>query len=292
MRQLFWATAVIAAACAGTTAPPDTGTAAGAAGGGAAAVPTDDAMAPPDSRAPPIPIDQAADRIGAAMCDGLAACCASKGFAFSRTMCEAAVHGGATDGLCPSGTTYDPQAAGDCVAMERIAYAACTQPASEAAALCERVCVGSTPIGEGCHTTRECQGGQAGTAECSRTEGMDGVCAPLVRGQAGDACSRKGAGQPSGVTRCYASDDLYCASDGTCQRLLPAGATCASDSACQAGTYCAMDGTCTARKSAGTPCTSAGECAGVCDYGTMKCADARAAVSLDVSAAACANPRL
>jgi hypothetical protein len=277
---------------------------------GAPTIPVEDAMSA-DGHAPPLPIDEAPDRAGIAMCEGLAACCASRNFAFSPTACAAAVRGGVTaDSLCPSGTTYDPQAAGDCIAMARAAYAACSHPVGAAAAVCARICVGSTPVGGACHSTKECEGGQTGTVQCSRAEGTTGVCSQIARGQAGDACdttcsprsssqevecvpvSRSALDAPSDGARCYTSDNLYCASDATCQPALPAGTACNRDSVCQTGAYCAMDGTCTAQKPAGAPCNRTDECAGVCDYGTGRCADVREDASLDVSAAACANPKL
>jgi hypothetical protein len=279
MRLFSWASAVLVAACTGTAAAPDPGRETDA---GAPTIPADDAM-PTDSHAPPVPIDEAPDRAGIAMCEGLAACCASRNFAFSPTACAAAVRGGVTaDSLCPSGTTYDPQAAGDCIAMARAAYAACSQPVGAAAAVCARICVGSTPVGGTCRSTKECEGGQTGTVQCFRAEGPTGVCSQIARGQAGDACdttcsarsssqevecvpvSRKALDAPSGGARCYTSDNLYCA----------------------------MDGTCTAQKPAGAPCNGTDECVGVCDYGTGRCADAHEDASLDVSAAACANPKL
>jgi len=259
-----------------------------------------------------VPQSDLANRFASAVCNGYRGCCASTGFAFNQTACDAAARASVGSNPCPNGT-YDPAAAGECFQAIETAYTSCsrTLPAgSPAVAACDRICTGSLPLGAACSSADECAPSAGGTVTCasSSATSLQRVCSSMPRGKAGDPCGLTCAGSGSGqvcasvvtdptqpaVPRssgiCYQDDGLYCsaAATPTCQPVAPVGGPCEGFfGSCVAGAYCAA-GTCAVKKADGAACTAANECLGICDSVTKLCrAVAVTSTTLNVTADIC-----
>lgn len=204
-----------------------------------------------------------------AMCDNLAGCCQSEGYAFDPAKCEAAVTGfmGLFTGLVNKGTVkYDANAAGTCMA-EVPSYAKGCLKQSLGSAACEAVFTGTVPQGGACTQSTECIAPPGGGADCDQ-----GKCVPETRGVAGDPCKWTctesgslttcgGFGADQGA-ECFTNDGLYCNTQSQkCETRVAIGAQgCdGSGESCVDGAYC--EGTaCVAQKALGASCTNDGEC--------------------------------
>jgi hypothetical protein len=286
MRRLLWAPFAFALACSSTDA-----TKSGADAGGTTPVHAD-----------PIPLDQFADRLAVATCTGVGACCAANSFAFNQPACEALVKSQSSGNVCPDGTAYDPQQAGDCIAALRPAYAACLHLGG---AECDFPCVGIRPLGAACMQTSECGQVAGSTVVCwfDGTSGLiTGVCSVLLRGTPGDACSqtcsaKSGNGTmeqcnrslglpgpgaqpatlPATPTDCYTIDGLFCGSDLKCRPRGAPGASCALWTDCEDGAYCdTASSKCVAKPVAGSPCGPKSLCADDAYCSATGCAAKRA----------------
>jgi hypothetical protein len=249
----------------------------------------------------PVPETQFVDRTVSSYCEGLRACCQSRGMAFSAAGCDAGLRQGLAENgsICEPGTTYDAAAVGACLQQAESYIASCGSAGSSMPTVCNRMCVGSQPLGAACNSSQQCAQPASGEVICSYTSSGQGICTPWVHGQLGQGCqgscrqtlcsmSSVPAGADGGVantTTCYAEDGLYCASNWTCQNLVAVGGPCSSSEDCVEGTYCPA-GVCTAQKAAGAACTSYDECLGSCDGTT--CAG-NATSGFDVTAALCAG---
>jgi hypothetical protein len=241
------------------------------------------------TQAAPVPESQLMDRMVAAYCEGLGVCCQSRGLAFSATGCDAGLReaNAGSASICEPGTTYDAQAAGTCLEQAQSYIASCGSAGTPPPAVCNRMCVGTLPVGAACQSTEQCAQPASGQVDCSFTTSAQGTCTPAVRGQLGESCrascSLSGdctyrtpvpiggdAGVP-GNALCYAEDGLYCASDSICQRLGGVGGACEGLDTCMSGAYCGTAGVCEAKKAAGAACTTYDECLGGCDSATGRC---------------------
>lgn len=256
-RGLLLASLASLAACAGETS-----------GGGHAA---------------PVPLSQANDSTVNAVCGGFSSCCASKGFAFNASACDANERSYVgSEGFCPAPAVYDAQAAGDCFAELQASYASCSGSLSANSA-CDRVCVGTLPAGSSCTHVTDCAKPASGSVFCaaSGTSGTSLVCIVQPRGKAGDGCistctaSADGYGlacdppsvssggpQPTGMAGCYSNDGLYCSNvDYTCHPVVAVGSACVTDRGCQTDAYCdPVTSLCKARVATGAACSQNVEC--------------------------------
>jgi hypothetical protein len=181
--------------------------------------------------------------------------------------------------LCPTGYTFDLQAAQDCYTQLQANYASCgkTSPFADA---CNRMCQGSSANGEACANGHDCIQPAVGVAMCNKTaSSSNGICYSEERVALGDTCNETcsdsnneqmrsctytlATGTSAGTvgTRCFTNDGVYCAKDNTCQALLPLGAACANSRACQSGTHCGMTSSiCEANVGVGAACSHSNEC--------------------------------
>ncbi len=233
-----------------------------------------------------IPESEFVDRMVAVYCEGLGACCQNQGLAFDAALCDAGAPQlfGPRGSFCEPGSTYDIQAAGACFEESKSYVSSCGTLGVRWPAACNRICVGTLPVGAACREHEQCAPTSSGPALCDLSVSMDdGVCAPVVRGRLGDTCAASCEGSecfwhsrlvPGGETVpgndvCYAEDGLYCG-NWTCEALEEVGATCGVDT-CVRSAYCTMAGVCEAKQPAGASCTRPDECLGACDRATGLC---------------------
>jgi hypothetical protein len=253
------------------------------------------------SQGGPVPQDQLGDRVTVALCAGLKECCQSRVWAFNAAHCDAAARQSATlfvghSGTCPPKTTYDAEAAGECVQQMQSILASCGDLGTFPPAICDLLCKGTQPIGGACSLDKECVQPATGQIACDLSTGR-GICTLVPRGKLGDACAFTCGSQSCGLptTRspepdCYRDDGLYCcARDWTCHQLAPLGGDCSKLGWCDTGAYCNTAGVCEAKKPAGAPCTgnSSDECrGGYCDSTYNACVQSG---GLNVTAQVCAG---
>lgn len=197
-----------------------------------------------------------------ALCDDLARCCADNAIGFDLNACLAVAIGRAQSSYVnpgkSAGLTYDPAAAGECVARTRKATQACawtTEDARIGNYSCSKVYVGTKKPGEACEEQNDCASSPEGIVTCTpwsiptgdggRVEGQQ--CTLLRRAASrGDSCDYSGPDHPSALADCFTpeGDALLCdATTKTCQPPAPIGATCSY------GSYCTDDAYCTATSS-------------------------------------------
>lgn len=246
-----------------------------------------------DSAAAPVARSDLPTVLADKACAALESCCRQAGVSFDVAACRTS--GGARlqqeldqqyDG---PNVSYDPRAAGDCVA-EISAAAWCGQdPDAPPFDACRRAFAGTLPLGAACSRAAECASSAQGQADCDFARG--GVCASAStaaaspHGKSGDPCAGTCVGnscdtlmvpEGSGSTPwCYRDEGLACSSMQVCVPLLAKGAPCSSID-CQAGLYCDFPaGVCVDAKPNGQHCNSPYECqSGFC-IGSGTCAASR-----------------
>ncbi len=266
------------------------------------------------STATPVPQDQFSGQVAAAICDGLAGCCRTSGFAFDLENCRSAWQT-AMSSEAPTSTAvvYDANAAGECLAALRQYVSACGTGTPSVTAGCDRVYVGTKPAGAACESDEECARPAQGYAYCDDTPivGSDGgtsaspaVCVvdpPLVHGARGQGCSMtcttdgsggscsasvppvEGTPTPTPNVACFTDDGLYCSSSFTCQALGALGATCSGWGSCVDQAFCGAAGVCEAKKPDGQACSGAyDECLGYCSTSGICTTDTASFVSAEV----------
>jgi hypothetical protein len=236
------------------------------------------------SPAPPAsPVAEAdyVDRVVAAVCDNLPACCAGSGYSFDHAGCERTVREELDAGPVPN-ATWDESAAGSCVQALATIAAACDENAANTEP-CSATYRGTLPEGSVCMHEDQCLDPGSG-AWCVFDEGSaTGTCValkPVVRGQLGDACNGTCASTRCGIlpsispgpwVSCYLSDGLTCNFlSGVCSTLPKVGEPCPS-------AYCASGGFCQPGEAApvcaslladGASCLIGEQCrTGYCDSG-------------------------
>ncbi|MGE5185109.1 MAG: hypothetical protein ACM31C_23735 [Acidobacteriota bacterium] len=176
---------------------------------------------------------------------------------------------------------YDAAAAETCLAAITASCdrsVAFTNTSRSAPAACDQMFTGTVAAGGVCAFDDECVSRYCSMASCSTTGQPLGTCvgstAPTPRPALGEACTSN----PS----CIAS---YC--DPTtvlCVALLPAGASCSSNDACQLGLAC-KNATCTPLAPTGGACVSDNDCRDVGDY----CSATQTCTAFGVAGATCAS---
>jgi hypothetical protein len=261
--------------------------------------------------APPVSAGDWSNKLVAAYCSGFGSCCASKGFAFNATACDANLSGLLTSNSFPPPTcNYNAQAAANCLAGLQAELSSCSTSANTASD-CDRVCDGTLAPGAACNDG-VCAKADNGTVLCtpSSTSGTTPVCVVFVHAKASDPCQAtcgmltSPSGPPqlichylnslpaaSGTASCFGTDGLYCSTDGICQPLAALGANCSATSTCVDDAYCSRAQICVAKKAGGTSCQSTDECSGFCDSNTQRCADSNpTGLYISPTSANCSNP--
>lgn len=275
-----------------------------------------------DGNAAAIPQGEFPTKAANLLCDSLANCCHSSGFAVDVDGCkqEYVTRLSTTlSKLDPQKVQYDAQAAGDCLAAVQ-SVIRCGDVEGPDAPVCDEVLRGQVQLGQPCSGSDECQQ-QTGKPR-ARCTSEDDVAPPVCtsesrtawqRGTMGEACSRTcleddcdgssaplqnpGTGEaplPQTSVACYRSDGLYC-DQGTCARTLGVGLACQDDAACSGNVFCDFNTqACVAPRAEGEPCDADSHCQ------SNECRDAPPSVdgmlmpqfcvsSSSVSAAQCGN---
>ncbi|HEY4158358.1 MAG TPA: hypothetical protein VGM29_09680, partial [Polyangiaceae bacterium] len=223
-------------ACGGTNS-------AGSGAGGAGNVGGSGATVLPST---PVAQGNFATAYGSALCDNVGACCTQYGFAFDHAACltAATTRVGSVDTLDP-GISYDPDAAGQCLAQIAALAKGCTLGANAELDLisCVTFAKGTLMPGQSCTSSAQCAAGPGSFVDC-RSADPNAPSGPPVcvvsgsdaHGKAGDSCAAtcseipngaecdsvrsvvigsggaSGTGSPnSAAVSCYTDDSLYCA---------------------------------------------------------------------------------
>jgi uncharacterized lipoprotein YbaY len=259
------------------------------------------------ANAAPVSLSDAPTKLVAAYCAGYGNCCASKGFAFNATVCDANASSQVSpDTICPAPGVYDPQAGGNCIAELQAALSTCSSSGSATSA-CDRMCNGNVAPGAACNRNSDCALPANGTVSCALADASSTttVCIVRTRGKAGDACSETctetadgnglgcsmsiaaGTASPptSSAASCYTNDSLYCTSSFVCQPLIAIGSACGNSDVCVDGAYCDFTTTrCAAKIAAGASCSGGASC-----VTSAYCTTAQVCASKKAAGAACQN---
>lgn len=166
-----------------------------------------------------VPIDEAGERVGLALCARLQECNALGLTLLAQTTCDAIAWSYRNDTLGALATwvgagqvVYDEAAMADCLSdLDAVACASLSTGVLTDVGRCGQAIVGQVALGGACDDDLQCQPG----AWCDVTAACPGTCQPRVA--AGVACATNAACGPG----------LDCAAD-TCQALGQAGASCGS----------------------------------------------------------------
>ncbi len=258
------------------------------------------------SNAAPVSLSDAPASLVAAFCAGYGNCCASKGFAFNATVCNANASGEVSpDTICPAPGVYDPQAAGDCIAELQATLSTCSSSGSATSA-CDHMCVGNVAPGAACNHNSDCAQSANGTVMCALADATSTttVCVVRIRGKAGDACSETctetadgnglgcsmnatpgTASPPTSAASCYTNDGLYCTSSYVCQPLVAIGSSCGNGDVCVDGAYCDFTAAkCAAKIAVGVSCSGGASC-----VDSAYCTTAQICAAKKAAGAACQN---
>jgi hypothetical protein len=205
--------------------------------------------------------------IASAICDNVGACCAAHGYENSVQGCRDHILGTFQDLMdamaSSAGVTYDAKAAADCVEQYKAYVLKCIPDQGDTDALnavCNKVVVGTTQDGQPCTNYFECAAAATGGAVCSDESDADGgsyrqceqASGTLPHGSVGATCSescRFMTGSHTTCDRvgeyveaqatCWVEDGLRCdVATHTCVAVQALGASCDSDTDCQASAYC------------------------------------------------------
>ncbi len=203
----------------------------------------------------------------AAVCEGLAPCCATVGFGYDAAACQqrSSYIEGLLEFVDDGYETYDPMAARRCVDAWVAAEQSCSPSAFNVAnpqVACEQIIQGTEPLGAPCNTVLDCAApatncelaGPGGQAYCRTT------LVALKHGHAGEACTQSCSGKctylalsPEAGTRvaCYEEDGLACGPSQLCEPPAEVGQPC-DIAQCVPSALCAS-GTCASGHTSG-PC--------------------------------------
>ena len=235
------------------------------------------------------PVAQAelASALAHALCDNIGGCCTQFGFAYDAATCVSTEQATTQSRLAALDMTvysYDPVAAGDCIAqLSQLKTCTTDQPVYSFPEPCQRMFVGTVPAGGACRyqAVSQCAATPGGRVDCSSFSSSDpGQCVftpTPAHGKVGDACFESCFGSSpnfdclpvsgaTGSTACWSEDELLCSSTGTCISPHAIGEAC-PDPWCVSGSYCNSAQVCVAQAPVGAACTEVFACAqgGYCD---------------------------
>jgi hypothetical protein len=217
----------------------------------------------------PVPQDQFVADFARALCQGVGPCCQAAGYDYAVDVCTARINQiWAAQVVPPPGTpdtSYDSQAAGECIAALRSLSQTCAVTIATTDA-CARVWRGSRAPGSPCSHAAQCTDMPGATTDCDSLDGGPNVCVARPRGKSGDRCSRTctetglitchftGTPEPSPTAaRCFTNDGLFCDDSSTCRPLVAIGGSCAGSEQCALEAYCDAS-VCRQRLAAGAAC--------------------------------------
>lgn len=231
-------------------------------------------------------------------CESFAGCCAEQNVPVDVAACNRDLAAWLEDRFKADeddgNQTYDPDAAGICLAVARESMSCGAIQWTEELARCSGAFIGHVKLGQPCNRSRDCERSAKGTVRCDgsardASNEERGVCiegiSTLVHAKLGEACFYSCAdgdcdwialSGPDGVAVsaetadvCFREDGLYCTADYECAKLLPLGATCNGDQECSGMAICATDThVCSDHREVGEFCGSDFDCRSVkCDSG-------------------------
>lgn len=226
-----------------------------------------------------VPFSQAPDQYVSAYCSGYASCCATKGFTFSASACDANVREFVTSSFCTATSIFDATAAAQCFADLQASNSACQRSVYPSEA-CLKMCLGTQPAGGTCVTSSDCAQLKTGPALCANLDGSSLACMVVAtHGVMGSHCdvtcrdagsyfgqgctspTSSSVAAPAHADVCFTDDGLYCAYDNTCQSTIALGGSCGSIEICQSNLQCDHATALCAEKSAiGATCAYSADC--------------------------------
>lgn len=230
----------------------------------------------------PIPFTQYPTAVADTLCPPLSTCCSTLGLALTTAQCTTTLGAltGSTAGADPSKYTYDPVAAGNCIAAARQEFSSstCTTNQLGSDPLCGNVFTGIVAPGEPCKAKIECAhqatdevscrvltigaGGAGTVCVVERRVGVGQPCYWTCTEESGGLrlCSGGGSVETALQGRCFTNDGLYCGSDGVCHTRGKIGAACSGSNSCAEG-YCDFTtNVCTAKAAQNGACTMSDGC--------------------------------
>lgn len=237
---------------------------------------------------PPVAVADFPTAYADALCGPAATCCAALGGTFDPAKCrDAASQESRYLNNAPPGSTYDAQAAGDCVAQVSAQYGSC--PASLLAPPSNtdrcQLYTGTAKLGESCANKLCARTSEKGPLMC---EPYTGVCTAVVVAATGAPCC---VALPYGNTTCRneqggvlplcSNTSSFCDPNSlVCVAPLNDGVTCdpryGASAPCRSGSYCSVQPTgpalCAPLPGAGAPCAQGGCASGLsCDQASKTC---------------------
>ena len=195
-----------------------------------------------------------------AVCDSVRDCCAQSAIPYDRAACLHATHLDYAESVSDQIGTYDPDAAGRCVAAAAAVAGTCSATSAEVDQFllrCFNVFHGGRQPGENCLARHDCAGAGDAAGVCFHER-----CALSKFNVAiGDACqSALGQSVPLHIGACWNRPDLFCDfGSGTCQPRGALDAACGTwPNECLPGSFCDR-GTCAAQP-AGYQCKGNDDC--------------------------------
>ena len=224
-------------------------------------------------------------------CAQVGACCSELSYPFDEAGCEALNGNNIVQyfnfEFFP-GAHYDAAAGQRCLDGIETPELGCAASADYESADCQKVFVGSVPLGGTCSLDEGCAEADGSATECDlpfdpNREDQDpkrtGVCVlapPAVtspHGKLGDACGSTCIGSDlcltlcndgqdcqSNVPACYSTDGLVCSEANVCAPMGVAGDPCQGSPDCATGTFCADDLHCRPWLQEGDPCQNGLQC--------------------------------
>lgn len=244
-----------------------------------------------DDGVTPVTLDKYPQEFANALCDTVAPCCKAASVPYVESTCKSAASDQWAQVIAQSSaahTTYDPDAAGRCIAAIKKVLASCTETPGDGTAVCDKVFLGTIAVGGACTTSKDC----VSPAICARdfnnpSLNAAGVCAAppssAAHAHEGEACSGNcftlsnsssvecenfgTSGGPTVAGSCYVSDGLFCNDTQTCAKFAKIGETC-STGGCVDGAYCNA-GVCAAQIDSGSCAQAQDACSAksYCDLG-------------------------
>jgi hypothetical protein len=268
--------------------------------------------------AAPVQQRELPSRIAGLICNSMATCCQSDGFAFDNAGCKSNLASELEGNLQRefiANLEYDAQAAGDCLAAAQVSLQ-CGEVEDNIPA-CERMFYGTLELGAPCTDAAECREADGQSVSCMSEDGVSAQVCTLIlrtflrRGNAGEGCFTTCSAEaedcdwgstpavsgppvgPSEPVGCYREDGLFC-ERGTCAPLRAIGEACEDYASCAGDGFCDyITARCSLRRANGEPCQSGNECqSGRCESAASSSAEVltgRCVSRPTVSAEACAE---
>jgi hypothetical protein len=249
----------------------------------------------------PVQRNDLASRLAAALCEGIVDCCRAGGFFTDTASCKASMESQLKAllavRLANQNVSYNPEAAGRCVAAYRNAAVACTNRDlfSDIGTTCAGVFAGTVALGSPCTTDDECVQSSTQYVTCdagictnsgvdmSMGEGphakLGDTCGSTCEryGDGATGCGATGTASPTSSASCWVNDGLVCGAGLVCVDVPTLGESCAPSYHCAEGAYCNA-GICAAQIDTGSCASNSIACSGAsyCDTASQMCTPKKA----------------